>query len=70
MLADYQAAIDNYRKALKFDASNSQIHFNIGSALSATHQFIEAEIHYNRSIELKAKNTTAFLCLAEIYIQQ
>ena len=69
MMCQYNEAISSYKKSLELVNNNSQVHFNLGSAYSATKEFKLAEKHYKLSIELKASNVPAHLCLGDVYIE-
>ena len=52
MIGEHCEAIESYKTALyhEGDVANSQLHFNLASAYSATRQYVLAADHYTRSI--------------------
>lgn len=69
MLGQYEDAIKSYSKSLRLNNKNGQVHFNLGSAYSATCEFEKAEAHYQLAIKFKGNYVPAYLCLGEVYLE-
>ena len=71
MIGEHCEAIESYKTALyhEGDVANSQLHFNLASAYSATRQYVLAADHYTRSIQSSSgqNSLAALLCLGEVY---
>jgi len=63
----YQAAIQNYKNALKLYPNEANIYNNLGVAYSKVNDLNNAEINYKKAIKLKPSDALAYSNLGSIY---
>ncbi len=61
-----EKADELYSKALEHAPSIAEIHFNHGLTLYELNRYTEAETCFNKSVELNAKYTDAYIALADL----
>lgn len=66
----FDAAIEDYQKAIELDSKYLAAMNNLGLALASANRFPDAEAIYRRAVGLDAKYTPAWKNLAQLYVRQ
>ena len=61
------AAILNFKTALKYNKKNSYIYTNLGCCYLAKKNLMTARIYFNKAVALNSQNPTNYYNLAYIY---
>jgi len=66
----FSVAVDDYRKAVRLDPKNSELHFRLGLALYKDSKFDEAIESFRICVTLDPKNIDAWKCAARVFVAE